>query len=144
MDIDLDPLVVEQKSPSSCVEAIARCVAAFQLANAATEHNQRNDIVHKLCICAYAHTIACKNAPYRRHFIMELIQQYIENRTYDVAVRSVLDRACIEGDRFWSCLPDERQRQGCITIVDIIRNTLADEGEALRHRLWAARQDIVS
>ena len=133
LDIDSEEPVVEHKSPSSCVEAIARCVAAFQLAAAATEHSECNEITLKLC--KYAHTIARKSSPYRRHCIMECIHQYIENRTYDVALRNVLDGTFIDEDRFWSCVRDERQRQGCLTVIEIIRNALTDEADALRHEL---------
>ena len=107
-----DPLVANiegrRRSPSGCVEAIARCVAAFQRATDATEHSQCDEIAVK--ICSYANAIASKKSPYLRDYIMELIHQYIQNRTYDLAVKNVLDAALLERHRFWSCVSYGRQR----------------------------------
>ena len=131
LDIDSEELVVEPKSLSSCVDAIACCVTAFQSAAAATEHSECNEIAEQ--ICSYAHTIAREHSPYRRHYIMELIHQYTENRTYDVALRNILDLAFIEGESWL--------REGCLNIIEFIRKTLTDEGNAMRHKLGAARRD---
>ena len=141
MPVSLDTLLasdsglrsVDKRSPSGCVEAIARCVAAFQRAADATEHSQCDEIAHK--ICSYAHAIASKISPYRRDYIMELIYQYIENRSYDLAVKSILDKAFLGTPGFL----DARQRQECLTIIEICRNTLNNEGQALRDKLWAMR-----
>ena len=65
---------------------------------------------------------------------MKVIYQYIENRTYDCAVKNILDRALVEGH-----VSDERQYQECLTILQISRNTLNHEGQALRYELWKLR-----
>jgi hypothetical protein len=135
--IDLRLPVVGRRSPSACVEAIARCVAAFQRATDATEHSPCDEMAAK--ICSYANAIASKMSPYLRDYIMELIHQYIQNRTYDLAVKNVLDGALLKHHRFWSCISDGRQRNECLNIIEICRNTLNDEGQALRDKLWAVR-----
>lgn len=129
--------LVGRRSPSGCVKAIARCVAAFQRATDATEHSQCDEIVAK--ICSYANAIASKMLPYLRDYMMELIHQYIQNRTYDLAFKSILDGALLEHHRFWSCVSDGRQRNECLNIIEICRNTLNDEGQALRDKLGAVR-----
>jgi hypothetical protein len=136
-DSDSGLPVVDKRSPSGCVEAIARCVAAFQRATDATEHNQRNDIADK--ICSYAHAIASKNNPYLRYYIMDLIHQFIQNRTYDLAIKSVLDGAFAIHHRFWSSVRDERARNSCLNIIEFCRNTLFEEGQELRRKIMAMR-----
>ena len=130
-----DPLLIaDRRSPSGCVEAIARCVAAFQRATDATEHNQCNEIAIK--ICSDANAIASKKSPYLLEYIMTLIHGYIQNRTYDLAAKSVLDGALQEHHRFWSrAMLNGRQRNECLTILEICRNTLNDEGQALRDKM---------
>ena len=130
---------MRQRSPSGYIEAIARCVAAFQHATDAREHHHCEDIVCK--IKSYAEALAFKSAPHMRDDIMGLIDQYIRNRTYDLAVRTILDAAWMsERHRFWSCLRDERQRNDCLSIIEICKNTLDDEGRALRSELSAVRR----
>ena len=73
---------------------------------------------------------------------MELIHQYMQNRTYDLAVKNVLDAALLDPmtssrHRFWSCVSDGRQRNQCLNIIEICRNTLNDEGQALRDKMAA-------
>ena len=131
-----DPkLLVGGRSPSACIEAIARCVAAFQRATDATEHSRCDEIASK--ICSYANAIASKKSPYLRDCITTLIHECIQNRTYDLAVKSVLDGALLERHRFWSCVSDGRQRNECLTIIEICRNALNDEGQALRDKMAA-------
>ena len=83
----------------------------------------------------YANAIAKLKSPYLRYYTMTLIHGYIQNRMYDLAVKSVLDGASQEHHRFWSRVSDGRQRNECLTLVEICRNTLNDEGQALRDKM---------
>ena len=127
------PVVGKKRSPSASVEAIARCVAAFQRATEAAEHWLCDEIASKMC--SYANAIASKRSPHLRDYVMELIHHYVQNRTYDLAVKSVLDGAFLEHHRFWSCVSDGRQRNACLTIIEICSNTLHDEGQFLRDKI---------
>ena len=69
--------------------------------------------------------------------INSLIHRYIQNRTYDLAVKNVLDGAFLGSHCFWSGVSDGRQRNECLTIIEICRNTLNDEGQALRDEMAA-------
>ena len=149
MPVSLDTLlardsalpVVGKRSPSGCVEAIARCVAAFQRATEAYAMAPPRPSTSQLCdeiaskICSYANAIASKMLPDLRDDVMELIHHYIQNRTYDLAVKSVLNGALLEHHRFWSCVSDGRQRNACLTIIEICSNTLRDEGQFLRDKI---------
>ena len=83
-------------SVAACVEAIECRVEAFQLATDATEHSLSAEI------CAYANVIATKKNAHLRHYLMELIHEYIQNRTYVFAVKELWSGSLEEGHRFWS------------------------------------------
>ena len=131
MPVSLDTLlardsalpVVGKRSPSGCVEAIARCVAAFQRATEAyvmaapplpSTSWLCDEIASK--ICSYANAIASKMLLGLRDDVMELTHHYIQNRIYDLAVKSVL-RARLEHHRFWSFVSDGRQSNACFAII---------------------------
>ena len=129
---------MHKRSPSGYIESIARCVAAFQRATDACEHHQCDDIVCK--IKSYAEALAFKSAAHRRSAIMELIREYIRNRTYDLALQFLLDGSLTaERNRFWSCMRDERQRNDCLSIIEICKHNLKDEGSAMRRELAKVR-----
>jgi hypothetical protein len=125
--------VVRKRSSSACVEAIARCVAAFQHATDATEHRQCDEIANKMR--SYANAIANNAAPCLRECVIGLIHRYIQNRTYDLAVKSVLDGALVERHRFWSRVTHERQHNACLNVIEICNSTLRDEGQFLRDKI---------
>ena len=98
-DCQGDGIVTQSRSWSGGVEAIARCVAACQNATDATEHSQYNEITAKLC--SYATALAQKTSPYLRDRLLALVYEYIQNRTYDLALKKIVNRAWEEiGDGF--------------------------------------------
>ena len=76
-DCQDDGIVTQSRSWSGTVEAIARCVAAFQNATDATEHSQCNEIAAKLC--AYANDLAQKTLPYLCAHRIALLCEFVLN-----------------------------------------------------------------
>ena len=133
-----DGIVTQSRSSSGCVEAIARCVAAFQNATDAAEHSQCNEIATKLC--SYATALAQKTSPYIRKHFLALVYEYIQNRTYDLALKKMVNRAFESiGDGFWSCVGAGRQRSECLTLLGICTNAVTDHGQALRDEMASLR-----
>ena len=121
------------RSWSGTVEAIARCVAAFQNATDATQHSQCNEIAAKLC--SYATALAQKTSPYLRRTFLALVYEYIQNRTYDLALKNMVNRVFEDiGDGFWSGL-SERQRSECLTLLEICITAVTHHGQALRDKM---------
>jgi len=136
-DCQDDGIVTQSRSWSGTVEAIARCVAAFQNATAATEHSQCNEIAAKLC--SYATALAQRTSPYLRETFLALLYEYIQNRTYDLALKKMVNRVFEEiGDEFWSGLT-ERQRSECLTLLEICITAVTHHGQALRHKMASFR-----
>ena len=129
-----DIWIAPQRSPSGYIEAMSRCVAAYQRATDAGQHRQCDDIVCK--IKSYAEALALKSPAHMRPAIMKLIHDYIRNRTYNLAVKFILDGSLLaERNRFWCCMRDERQRNDCLNIIATCQHHLADEDCALRREL---------
>ena len=129
-----DGIMRERETWPNCVEAIARCVAAFQKATDATEHSQCDVIVAKLR--GYATTLAQMIAPYRRPRLLLLLYEYIQNRTYDLAMNNLVNRVFEEtGDGFWYWVGAGRQRRECLNLLEICTTAVTDHGQALRHKL---------
>ncbi len=104
-DCQDDGIVTQSRSWSGIVEAIARCVAAFQNATDATEHSQCNGIAAKMC--SYATALAQRTSPYRREHFPALVYVFIQNRTYDLASKNMVNRVFEDiGDAFWSGLSE--------------------------------------
>ena len=92
-------------------------MAAFQNATDATEHSPCNDVAAKLC--SYATALAQRTSPYRRESFLALVYECIQNRTYDLASKNMVNRVFEDiGDGFWSGL-SERQRSECLTLLEI-------------------------
>ena len=145
-DCQDDGIVTQSRSWSGCVEAIARCVAAFQNATDATEHSQCNEIAAKLC--SYATALAQRTSPYLRDAFLALLDEYIQNRTYDLALKNMVNRGILErriwsglnepGDGFWSGL-NERQESECLTLLEICITAVTHGQQALRHEMASFR-----
>ena len=132
-----DGIVTQSRSWPGTVEAIARCVAAFQKATDATQHSQCNEIAAKLC--SYATALAQRTSPYLRENFLALVYEYIQNRTYDLALKNMVNRVFEDiGDGFWSGL-SERQRSECLTLLEICTNAVTDHGQALRDEVASLR-----
>ena len=81
------------------IEAISRCVAAYQRAANASEISNCEDIMNKLK--SYVQALLQKCAPnvYIRQHVTSVITDYIWNRPCNVAFRLLLDDICTSGER---------------------------------------------
>lgn len=132
-----DRIMTQSRSWSGTVEAIARCVAAFQNATDATEPLQCNEITGKLC--SYASALAQRTSPYLREHFLVLLYEYIQNRTYDLALKNMVNRVFVDiEDGFWSGL-SERQRSECLTLIEICTTAVTQQGHKLRHEMASFR-----
>ena len=125
---------ISGRSWAGCVEAIARCVAAFQKAADATEHSACQEITDK--ICAYADELARKTSPYLRSHLMEILFKFIQNRIYDLAFKKSVDAIFEEtGDGFWS--------GDCsgLWILEICAKNVSEHGNMLRTELQSLRAE---
>ena len=77
------------------MEAISRSVAAYNRAASATEHDACDEIAAS--IVAYAHTLRLRT--HRPDEFINLLHQWIENRSVNVALKRTLDGAFTEGSR---------------------------------------------
>ena len=100
---------ISGKSWSAIIEAISRCMAAFQKATDATEHSECQCIATKTC--DYAIALARKTPAYSGHEeLLALVHQFMQNRVYNIAFIHLLDRANDseheDDDSFWSLVRD--------------------------------------
>ena len=136
------------RSWSGSVEAIARCVAAFQNATDATEHSQCDEIIAK--ICSYTNGLAQKTSPYLREHLLKLLYDYIENRTYDLALKNIIDESLMgttEQNRrknLWSCTRVRRQRHECLDLLEICWKAMTSHGETLRNDMASLQLDRIA
>ena len=128
----------KSKSWSGLVEGTARCVAAFQSATDATEHSQCEEIVDKLR--AHTTALAQRTSPYLRETFGKLLFEYIQNRTYDLAVKNILNKSFEEDHKsFWSLENLVRQRSECLDLLQILANALSDHARTLRDEMDTLR-----
>ena len=133
-----DEIMMQKKSWSGCIEAIARCVAAFQHATDATEHSHCDAIVAKLY--SYATALAQKTSPYLRQHLLALLYEYIKNRTYDSAMKHLLNKSLKEtGDGVWFWVGAGPQRRECLNLLEICIKAVIETGEALREEMASYR-----
>ena len=113
---------MQRKSRSSTIEAISRCIAAFQKATDATEHSACEDTANK--ICDYAIALAHKTPAYcPREDLLALLHQFMENRTYNLAFTHLLNQLFLsEHERdgpFWILAELELDmKQECLRIIN--------------------------
>ena len=124
---------MKRRSWSGLVEAIARCVAAFQRATDATEHSQCTEIADKLG--AHATDLAHRTSPYLREHLCTLLYEYIQNRTYDLAVKT-MQKALNENEAKESM---KRQLSECLDLLEIFAKALSDHAKALRDEMATLR-----
>ena len=112
---------MQRKSWSGTIEAISRCIAAFQKATDATEHSACEDTANKTR--DYAIALAHKTPAYcPREDLLALLHQFMENRTYNLAFTHLLNQLFLtERDGpFWTLAASHQ----CIIgkCIDAIRN----------------------
>ena len=108
------------------MEAISRCIAAFQKATDATEHSACEDTANKTR--DYAIALAHKTPVYCcREDLLALLHQFMENRTYNLAFTHLLNQVFLsEHERdgpFWSLANMNTDgpfwmKQECLRIID--------------------------
>ena len=130
------------KSWSSIIEAISRCIAAFQKATDATEHSQCQCIATK--VCDYAIALARKTPAYCGHEdLLALVHQFMQNRTYNLAFTHLLDRACLceheDDDLFWSLVCDSPQKEECLRIIEMCMDAIRNHADRLLRQMEAYR-----
>ena len=135
---------VREKSWSSIIEGISRCIAAFQKATDATEHSHCQDIVCRTC--DYAIALTQKIPAYVDHGeLLALVHQYIKNRTYNLAFTDLLTRALLDelpdDDPFWGVVGDPstvcgwRQKEECLVIIEMCMNSIKKQAEHWRREM---------
>ena len=134
------------RSWAGAVETIARCVAAFQNAIDAAQHTQCKQISAKICSCAT--TLTQKTSPYLRDHLLQLLYDYMQNRTYDLALKNIvngaLDRRRERTNSFWSCSRARRQRSECLDIIQICIDAVTRHGDRMCRDMSALNFDQMS
>ena len=128
------------KTWSSIIEAISRCIAAFQKATDATEHIQCQRIATKTC--DYAIALARKSpADCGHEDLLALVHQFMQNRTYNLAFKHLLDRAFHaeheDDDLFWSLVSDSPQKEECLRIIEMCMEAIRNHADRLRRQMEA-------
>ena len=131
---------MQGKSWSGTIEAISRCIAAFQKATDATEHIQCQDIATKTC--DYAIALAWKTPAYLgREDLFALVHQFMQNRTYNLAFIHLLNQSCLcehEDDSFWTLVSDlstvpwcGSQKEECLRIIELCMDAIKNHADHL-------------
>ena len=137
----------QRKSWSGIIEAISRCIAAFQKATDATEHSACEDTANKTR--DYAIALAHKTPAYcPREDLLALLHQFMKNRTYNLAFTHLLNqvfRADHEREApFWSLaggsLASGRpKKQECLQIIERCTDAIRNQADQLRREMDAYR-----
>ena len=118
---------MQGKSWSSALEAISRCIAAFQKATDATEHSNCEDIATKMC--DYAIVLTRKTPAYCGHGeLLALIHQYMTNRTYNLAFAQLLDQMFPRGG-------DSRYEEKYLRIIEMCIVAIRNQEEVYKGRM---------
>ena len=138
---------MQGKSWSAPIEAISRCIAAFQKATDATEHIQCQGIATKTC--DYAIALARKTPAYCGHEdLLALVHQFMQNRTYNLAFIHLLDQACLceheDDDSFWSLVCDSStgcrsQKVECLRTIEVCMDAIRNQADHLLHQMEVYR-----
>ena len=143
-DAGLRP-TMQCKSWSGTIEAISRCIAAFQKAADATEHIQCQDIATKTC--DYAIALAWKTPAYcGREDLLALVHQFMQNRTHNLAFIHLLNQSCLcehEDDSFWSLVSDLEyvritegsQKEECLRIIELCMDAIKNHADHLQRQM---------
>ena len=130
---------MQGKSWSGTIEAISRCIAAFQKETDAADHNACLDIAIKTC--EYAIALTQKTPAYCGHGdLLALIHQFMENRTYNLAFTHLLNQVFLfEHERdgpFWSLAGDssrvcESQKVECLAVIERCMDAIRNQADHL-------------
>lgn len=130
---------MQRKSWSGTIEAISRCIAAFQKATDATEHSACEDTANKTR--DYAIALAHKTPAYcPREDLLALLYQFMENRTYNLAFTHLLNQVLLsEHERdgsFWSLANMNTDgpfwmKQECLRIIDKCIDAIRNQADHL-------------
>ena len=118
------------------MEAISRSVAAYNRAASATEHDACDGIVAS--IVAYAHTLRLRT--YRPDEFINLLHQWIENRSVNVALKRILDGVFTKGGRWQRFSPDEQAT--ALEVLELSFETVRASGDMLRSSMDRLRKQI--
>ena len=133
---------IQGKSWSGIIEAISRCIAAFQKATDAAEHIQCQDIATKTC--DYAIALARKTPAYcGQDDVLALLHQFMQNRTYNLAFIHLLNRALCQhedDDPFWSLVRDSStvcgsQKENCLQIIEVCVDAIQNDADHLLRQM---------
>ena len=140
-------LLYALKSWTGTIEAISRCIAAFQKATDAAELSDCQDIATKTC--DYAIALAHKTPAYGgRGDLLALVHQFMENRAYNLAFKHLLNQAFLcahERDgAFWSFADGSpmtctSQREGCLRIIEMCTDAIRKHADHLQRKMDAYR-----
>ena len=140
---------MQSKSWSGTIEAISRCIAAFQKATDATEHSQCRCIATKTC--DYAIALVRKTPAYcGREDLLALVHQFMQNRTYNLAFLHLLDRSIVleDDDSFWALVRDSstvgwRGREECLRIIEVCVDDIRNHADHLLRQMEVYRDGYV-
>ena len=138
---------MQSKSWSGIIEAISRCIAAFQKATDATEHSECQDIATKTCDYAIALT---RKIPAHCDYeiALALVHQYMKNRTYNLAFTHLLNQVFLceyeREDPFWSVVGDSStvcgsQKEECLRIIEMCIEAIGNHADQLLRGMDAYR-----
>ena len=119
------------------IESISRCVAAYHRAANATEHGECDGIVDK--IGAYAHALCMRTDA--SNPLVELLHQWIVNRSINMALRLSLDQ-CLAERTFWKFVNSE-DRARAVHLVETAIEIVRMNGDELRRSLDNCGRNIL-
>ena len=142
-DAGWHPTIDASKSWSATIEAISRCIAAFQKATDATEHSECQCIATKTC--DYAIALARKTPAYSGHEeLLALVHQFMQNRVYNLAFIHLLDRAICsreheDDDSFWSLVRDVAHpsfwKEECLRTIEVCMDAIRNHANHLQSQM---------
>ena len=134
-----------KKSWTSVVEAISRCVAAYHHAFNATEQIDANatacDVIQEN-ILHYAQTLKqfIPGGAAERAQFATLLDKFIENRAFNMALRTTIDGA-LDDLPFWKNISDT-EREAAVDILTLCMDALRMESDQLRSDMGAMRTTL--
>ena len=116
------------------MESISQSIEAYNTAASAADHDACDQIVAS--IGAYAHTLRLRTQ--RHHEFINMLHQWIENRSINVALRRTLDGVFTEGTCWQRLSPEERARAA--EILELSFDTVRASGDMLRSGMYSLRK----
>ena len=136
------PQRMQKKSWPGALETVSRCVAAYHHAFGASEHDACLSIQND--ICGWANRLR-RDLPGNVDTtqFLTLLHQYIENRSFNMAVRTVINQSL--GSLYFSVRPlgqrsDDRGRQAVADVLEQCLNVLQEDYASLQTTLRQFRR----